>query len=93
MQIKFREKNLLLNKDKYKHFKYCIFFIVIEDLKLKVSKQLTFLLMATSHSLYETAGVIEKYDNLKNVGFGLNQKMDMTTFKFWKSLTEEGCCL
>lgn len=47
--------------------------------------------MATSHSLYETAGVIEKYDNLKNVGFGLNQKMDMTTFKFWKSLTEEGC--
>lgn len=80
MQIKFREKNLLLNKDKYKHFKYCIFFIVIEDLKLKVSKQLTFLLMATSHRLYETAGVIEKYDNLKNVGFGLNQKMDMTTF-------------
>lgn len=80
MQIKFREKNLLLNKDKYKHFKYCIFFIVIEDLKLKVSKQLIFLLMATSHSLYETAGVIEKYDNLKNVGFGLNQKMDMTTF-------------
>lgn len=41
------------------------FKIVIEDLKLKVSKQLTFLLMATSHRLYETAGVIEKYDNLK----------------------------